>query len=323
MISLVIPCYNEEHHISALYKATMDILNQLSISDYEFIFVDDGSSDRTLAEIKQLCLLDSNVAYLSFSRNFGKEAAMLAGMEYASGELVAIMDADMQDPPALLEPMYEMLKNNKELDCIGTRRVTRKGEPKIRSFCARQFYKLINRMSSIEIVDGARDFRLMRRNMVNAIISLPEKNRFSKGLFVWVGFKTKYIEYENIERSSGQSKWSFWDLALYSLDGILSFSTVPLAIVSIIGVLFFLLSMFLLGLVFAQKIIWGNPIQGWTSMMCIILMLFGVQLFSTGIIGQYIMKVFVETKKRPLYVLRETHINNRLTESQGRRHNEK
>ncbi|MEA5003665.1 MAG: glycosyltransferase family 2 protein [Christensenella sp.] len=303
-ISLIVPCYNEEQNIVELYKASMNVLNQLPISEYEFIFIDDGSSDATLGKLKELQLNDPNVQYISFSRNFGKEAAMLAGLEYSSGDFVAIMDADMQDPPELLLEMYPLLLSE-DYDCIGSRRITRKGEPRVRSFFAKSFYRVINKISKIEIVDGARDFRLMKRNMVDALLTLKEKNRFSKGLFVWVGFKTKYLTYENRDRHGGQSKWSFWDLMKYSMDGIISFSTVPLTLVSFLGILCCILSVGLIIFFILQKLIFGNNVDGWASMTTIILLLGGVQLLGIGILGQYLAKIFLEVKGRPSYIIKE------------------
>lgn len=304
MLSLVVPCYNEEGNIEQLYNATIDVLQQLEVRDYEFIIVDDGSTDETLRVAKKLMEDDKSVHYISFSRNFGKEAAMLAGIEKAKGNLVSILDADMQDPPTLLIEMFEVLGKT-QCDCVVARRVTRKGEPPIRSLFARMFYKISRKMSEVDIADGCRDFRLMTRPYVNAFISLQEKSRFSKGLYSWVGFKTEFVAYENVNRAGGETKWSFWKLLMYSIDGILSFSTVPLALVSMLGLVFCLVSLALIIFFVIQKLAFGNDVEGWASMMCIILMLSGVQLFTLGVIGQYIMKIFSEVKNRPVYIIKE------------------
>ena len=273
--------------------------------EFEYIFVNDGSKDNTLKEIKNLRENDSKVRYISFSRNFGKEAAMFAGLEAAEGDYVTLMDADLQDPPSLLRQMYDYIKND-GYDCIGTRRVTRKGEPPIRSFFARIFYKLINKMSKVEMVDGARDYRLMTRQMVDAILQLKEYNRYSKGLFSFVGFNTKWIEYENIERVAGETKWSFWKLFKYAIEGITAFSTTPLIISSVIGLLFCLISFLLIIFIIIRTLIYGDPTSGWPSMVCIIFFVSGVQLFSLGIIGQYLSKTYLEVKHRPIYIVKET-----------------
>lgn len=309
MISLVIPCYNEELNIKKFYDASKEVLDKLPIKYYEYIFVDDGSSDRTLEEIKKLRLEDSNVKYLSFSRNFGKEAAMLAGMQHAAGDYVSILDADLQDPPELLFEMYQVIVSE-DYDCVAARRVSRTGEPLVRSFFAKCFYKLINLMTDFHIEDGVRDFRLMKRNVVDSIIELGEKNRFSKGLFVWVGFRTKYITYENINRFAGKSKWSFWSLFKYSIEGIISFSNTPLHISSLLGFAFSILAVVLIIFFVVQKLVFGISVDGWASMMCIILLLGGIQLLCIGVLGEYLSKVFSEIKNRPIYILREHSYKN-------------
>ena len=305
-ISIIVSCYNEEESLPLFYKE-MERVRKEDFQDveFEYIFVNDGSKDNTLKEIKNLRENDSKVRYISFSRNFGKEAAMFAGLEAAEGDYVTLMDADLQDPPSLLRQMYDYIKND-GYDCIGTRRVTRKGEPPIRSFFARIFYKLINKMSKIEMVDGARDYRLMTRQMVDAILQLKEYNRYSKGLFSFVGFNTKWIEYENIERVAGETKWSFWKLFKYAIEGITAFSTTPLIISSVIGLLFCLISFLLIIFIIIRTLIYGDPTSGWPSMVCIIFFVSGVQLFSLGIIGQYLSKTYLEVKHRPIYIVKET-----------------
>ena len=305
LISIVVPCYNEEESLPLFYQAILEMKSSLPEVDFEFIFVNDGSKDNTLKIMRSLAQQDANVHYVSFSRNFGKEAALLAGLAHAQGDYVAVMDADLQDPPALLPEMYETLQT-KMYDCVATRRVTRAGEPPIRSFFARMFYKLINKISKTEIVDGARDFRLMTRQMVNAILSVQEYNRFSKGIFGWVGFRTKWLEYKNIERAAGQTKWSFWKLFVYSLDGITAFSTVPLSVAAVMGLLFCFLAFAMLIFVFVRALIWGDPVGGWPSLVCIILFVGGIQLFCTGILGQYLSKTYLEVKRRPQYIIQET-----------------
>lgn len=305
LISLVIPCYNEQDTLPFIYRAVRDIASGMTNQDFEFIFIDDGSTDGTLKQLHEF-KKDGRVRYLSFSRNFGKEAAMLAGMRYARGDYVAVMDVDMQDPPSLLPKMYSVLRENTDFDCAAARRITRRGEPLLRSFYASCFYKIINLISKTEIAEGARDFRLMTRRMVDAILSLQEYNRFSKGIFGWVGFKTKWLEYENVKRAAGKTKWSFFKLLLYSLDGMIAFSTVPLAVVSLIGVVCCLIAV-VLAMVFAVKtLIWGDPVAGFPTLICVILLVGGVQIFSTGILGQYLAKTYLEVKHRPIYLIRET-----------------
>ena len=276
-----------------------------NIAEFEYIFVNDGSKDKTLEIMKSLRKKDSKVRYVSFSRNFGKEAAMLAGLDASVGDYVAVMDADLQDPPALLRQMYDAIKNE-NYDAVGTRRVTRKGEPPIRSFFARIFYKIINKMSDIEMVDGARDYRLMKRQVVDSIISLREYNRYSKGLFSFVGYNTKWIEYENVERVAGETKWSFWKLFKYAIEGITAFSTTPLIISSVIGLIFCIIAFLAIIFIIIKTLVFGDPTSGWPSLACIIVFVSGVQLFSIGIIGQYLSKTYLEVKKRPIYIIKET-----------------
>ena len=305
-ISVIVSCYNEEEALPLFYEEMERVRKQdFEDMDFEYIFVDDGSKDKTLQEMKELRKKDNKVRYISFSRNFGKEAAMYAGLEASTGDYVTLMDADLQDPPALLRQMYNTIKN-KGYDCVGTRRVTRKGEPPIRSFFARMFYKIINKMSDIEMVDGARDYRLMTRQMVNAIINMKEYNRYSKGLFSFVGFKTKWIEYENVERVAGETKWSFWKLLRYAVEGITAFSTTPLIISSVVGILFCIIAFLMIIVIIIRTLIFGDPTSGWPSMVCIIFFVSGIQLFCLGIIGQYLSKTYLEVKNRPIYIIRET-----------------
>lgn len=310
-ISVIVSCYNEEQALPLFYEEIERVRKQdfEGVAEFEYIFVNDGSKDNTLKEIKELREKDKKIRYISFSRNFGKEAAMLAGLNAAEGDYVTVMDADLQDPPSLLRQMYDTIKND-GYDCVATRRVTRKGEPPIRSFFARIFYKIINKMSSIEMVDGARDYRLMKRKVVDAIISLKEYNRYSKGLFSFVGFDTKWIEYENVERVAGKTKWSFWKLFKYAIEGITAFSTTPLILSSLLGLLFCLLSFIAIIFIIARTLINGDPTAGWPSLVCIIVFVSGVQLFSIGIIGQYLSKTYLEVKNRPIYIIKETEKDN-------------
>ena len=303
-ISIIVPCFNEEESLPLFYAEMEKIKSQIN-DRFEYIFVNDGSKDRTLAILRELSQKNNSVRYLSFSRNFGKEAALYAGLKHATGDLVTVMDADLQDPPELLLTMKSMLEKNPDLDCVGTRRTTRDGEPLIRSFFAKMFYKLINKISQVEMVDGARDFRLMRRQMVDAVLEVSEYNRFSKGIFAWVGFKTKYLEYKNVERVAGKTSWSFWQLLNYSLEGIINFSDAPLTIAFWGGVVACLLAFFLIMIVIIRTLIFGDPTSGWPSMVSIILFLGGFQLLTIGILGKYIGKIFMETKKRPIYVVKE------------------
>ena len=304
LLSAVVPCYNEEEALPLCYQALCEVAEQMPQVQFEFWLIDDGSSDRTSDVMRALRGQDARVHYVLFSRNFGKEAALYAGLEQARGDYVCVLDADLQDPPSLLPQMYAAIVQE-GYDCAATRRVSRKGEPRIRSFFARCFYKLINKMSKTEIVDGARDFRLMTRQMVQAVLSLSEVNRFSKGLFGWVGFRTKWIAYENVERVAGKTKWSFWRLFLYSLEGIVAFSTVPLAIASLFGLLFCLIAFVMILIIVLKTLIWGDPVTGWPSLACIIFFVGGIQLFCLGIVGQYLSKMYLETKKRPIYIAKE------------------
>ena len=305
IISIVVPCHNEEEMVPIFHKEITAVSDQLPDAVFEMIFVNDGSKDATLAELKRVASLDERVHYLSFSRNFGKEAAMVAGLRHATGNYVAVMDADLQDPPAMLVEMVALIRTG-EYDCIGTKRLDRKGEPPIRSFFARQFYQLINRISDTEIVDGARDFRLMTRQMVDAVLEMTEYNRFSKGIFSWVGFETKYLSYENQERVAGKTTWSFWSLFKYSLDGIVAFSEAPLAIAAFTGFLSFAVAILAALILTVRTLVFGNATSGWTSLIVIILGMGGLQLLCLGILGKYLGKTFMETKRRPLYILKET-----------------
>ncbi|CYV55368.1 glycosyltransferase family 2 protein [Streptococcus suis] len=308
MISVIVPCFNEEEAIPYFYDAMEKVRKEMG-EQFEYIFVNDGSKDRTLTVLRQLSGQDRAVRYLSFSRNFGKEAALYAGLQAAKGELVTVMDVDLQDPPEMLMEMKAMLDGNPDLDCVGTRRVSRDGEPPIRSFFAKLFYKLMNKISQVEVVDGARDFRLMRRHMVDAILSVSEYNRFSKGIFAWVGFETEYLPYENVERVVGETSWSFWKLLSYSIEGIINFSDTPLNIASYTGFFTFLLSLVLMVFVVFKTLVFGDPTIGWPSTICIILFLGGLQLMTIGILGKYLAKVFLETKKRPIYIVKEKSSN--------------
>ncbi len=308
MISAIVPCFNEEEAIPYFYDAMEKVRKEMG-EQFEYIFVNDGSKDGTLTVLRQLSGQDRAVRYLSFSRNFGKEAALYAGLQAAQGELVTVMDVDLQDPPEMLMEMKAMLDGNPDLDCVGTRRVSRDGEPPIRSFFAKLFYKLMNKISQVEVVDGARDFRLMRRHMVDAILSVSEYNRFSKGIFAWVGFETEYLPYENVERVAGETSWSFWKLLSYSIEGIINFSDTPLNIASYTGFFTFLLSLVLMVFVVFKTLVFGDPTIGWPSTICIILFLGGLQLMTIGILVKYLAKVFLETKKRPIYIVKEKSSN--------------
>ncbi|HFU4221267.1 TPA: glycosyltransferase family 2 protein [Streptococcus suis] len=308
MISVIVPCYNEEEAIPYFYEAMETVRKEMG-DRFEYIFVNDGSKDGTLKVLRQLAGQDKAVRYLSFSRNFGKEAALYAGLQAATGDLVTVMDVDLQDPPEMLIEMKAMLDASADLDCVGTRRVSRDGEPPIRSFFAKLFYKLMNKISQVEVVDGARDFRLMRRHMVDAILSVSEYNRFSKGIFAWVGFETEYLPYKNVERVAGQTSWSFWKLLSYSIEGIINFSDTPLNIASYTGFFTFLLSLVLMVFVVFKTLVFGDPTIGWPSTICIILFLGGLQLMTIGILGKYLAKVFLETKKRPVYIVKEKSSN--------------
>ncbi len=305
LLSVIVPCYNEEENVRDFYdelQKTSAFFQEKEI-EIEILYIDDGSRDKTVAEVKKLRAQDEHVRLISFSRNFGKEAAIYAGLQKARGDFVVMMDADLQDPPSLLPEMYGYIEQG--YDSVATRRVTRKGEPPVRSFFARLFYRIMNKISRTEIIDGARDYRLMTRQVVDSILAMSEYNRFSKGIFGWVGYETKWLAYDNIERKKGKTKWSFWKLFLYSLDGILAFSTVPLAIASIMGVLFCVLAFLLIIVTIIRKLAYGDPTSGWPSLVCIISLVSGVQLFCLGIVGQYLSKTYMEVKKRPIYLVKE------------------
>ncbi len=305
LLSVIVPCFNEEENVAYFYEEFMknkSFLDEKKL-DYEIIYVDDGSTDGTSREVKKLNQTDNRVRLISFSRNFGKEAAIYAGFKKAAGDYAVMMDADLQDPPSLLPEMFSYIEQG--YDSVATRRVSRKGEPAIRSFFARRFYKLMNKISKTDIVDGARDYRLMTRQVVDAILSLGEYNRFSKGIFGWVGFDTKWVEYENVERVKGETKWSFWGLLMYSLEGIIAFSTAPLAIASFLGVLFCVLAFILILFILIRSLFWEDPTSGWQSMVCIISLVSGVQLLCLGILGEYLSKTYLEVKNRPKYLVKE------------------
>ena len=305
LLSVIVPCYNEEENIRDFYD---ELLKNSSFFaekeiEIEIIYIDDGSKDRTVEEIRKLRAQDERVHMLSFSRNFGKEAAIYAGLQKAKGDMAVLMDADLQDPPSLLPEMYGYIEQG--YDSVATRRVTRKGEPPIRSFFARMFYRIMNRISKTEVVDGARDYRLMTRQVVDAILAMTEYNRFTKGIFGWVGYETKWLEYENIERKKGETKWSFWKLFAYSLEGITAFSTVPLTVAALVGALVCMLAFILIIVIIVKTLIFGDPTSGWPSLVCIIMLVSGVQLFFLGIVGQYLSKTYMEVKKRPIYLVKE------------------
>ena len=313
-ISIIVPCYNEEESLNFFQKEMNRVSKQeMQQVDFEILYINDGSSDGTLQKIRQLASEDVRVKYVSFSRNFGKEAAIYAGLQHADGDYVAIMDADLQDPPSLLPEMYKAVKEE-GYDSAATRRVDRKGEPPIRSFFARKFYKLMKKISNTDIVDGARDYRLMNRKFVNALLNMGEYNRFSKGLFGWVGFKTKWIEFENVERVAGETKWSFWKLFRYSIEGIVAFSTVPLALSAVLGVIMCILGVIAIIFIVIRQLLFGNSVAGWASLSCIILFLGGVQLLCLGILGSYMAKTYLEVKKRPIYICDETNIDRKIEE---------
>ena len=305
LLSVIVPCYNEQESLPYFYKEIKTVEKKMDYVDFEYIFVNDGSKDKTLDILRDFAKKDNKVRYVSFSRNFCKEAAMLAGLDYSKGDYVTLMDADLQDPPHLLIDMYKGI-TEEGFDCVGTRRVTRKGEPVIRSFFARMFYKIINKMSKVEMVDGARDFRLMTRQMVDSILSLKEYNRYSKGLFSFVGYKTKWLEYENVQRVAGSTKWSFWKLLIYAFEGIIAFSTTPLMIAALVGIIFFIVSFIMIIVIIVRTLTFGDPVSGWPSLVCIIFFVSGVQLFCLGIIGAYLSKTYLETKNRPVYIVKET-----------------
>lgn len=308
-ISCIVPCYNEEAALPYFLREIRKVADQMSAtyqSSFEFIFVDDGSKDKTLEILREAAVQDERVRYIAFSRNFGKEAAMYAGLQRCTGDYAAVMDADMQDPPTLLPEMYETLQSG-EYDSVATRRVDRKGEPPVRSFFARCFYKIINKISDADIVDGARDFRLMKRKMVDAILAMGEYNRFSKGIFGWVGFRTKWLPYENVERVAGETKWSFWKLFKYSLQGIIAFSTAPLGIASVMGMILCLIALVMVVVIVVKTLLLGDPVSGWPSLACMIMFMGGIQLLCIGVLGQYLAKTYLETKHRPIYIIAETN----------------
>jgi glucosyltransferase len=305
-LSIIVPCYNEQETLPYLYYALKKISSEMEEQEFEFILINDGSKDNTLDLIIEIANMDSRIKYISFSRNFGKEAAMYAGLENASGDYIAVIDADMQDPPSMIPEMYHSIITE-GYDCVAARRTNRDGEPHIRSFCAKIFYKLINKISNLSIVEGARDFRLMTRQMVNAIISMGEYNRFSKGIFDWVGFETKWIDYNRTERVAGKSKWSFWKLLIYAIEGIVDFSTKPLAIASLSGLIFCIIAFILICVIIIKTLIFGDAVSGWPSLICIICLIGGVQLFCTGILGQYLARAYLEIKQRPVYIIKKSN----------------
>lgn len=305
LISIVVPCFNEEEALLFFYKEMIKVCEQMNQVAFEIMLIDDGSKDQTLSIIKNLSSQDDRIKYISFSRNFGKEAAIYAGFSNVKGDFVAMMDADLQDPPSLLPKMYEAIVKE-GYDSVATRRISRQGEPPIRSFFTHIFYYLMNRFSDADIVDGARDYRLMTRKMVDAILTVSEYNRFSKGIFGWVGFRTKWLEYENVQRVAGETKWSFWKLFKYSLEGITAFSIAPLQIASLMGILLFFISMIMIIFIVVRTLLYGDPVAGWPSMICIITLIGGIQLLSIGILGQYLAKTYLETKKRPIYIEKES-----------------
>ena len=306
MITLIVPCYNEQSVLLLFYKETTAVMKTLQMN-YELLFVNDGSEDKTLSVLKDLASRDPAVRYISLSRNFGKEAAMYAGFCNARGEYVAVIDADLQDPPSLIPKMLELIQSG-QYDSVATRRISRIGEPIIRSWFAKRFYKLINKISDAEVVDGARDFRLMKREMVDAVIAMSENNRFSKGIFGWVGFRTYWLPYENAERAAGTTKWSFWQLMKYGIDGLISFSHTPLDIASWFGLIMTGLAFFAVLFIFIRRLLFGDPVAGWASTACIIVFIGGIQLLCLGIIGRYLAKTYVETKNRPHYIVAETNV---------------
>lgn len=305
LLSVVVPCYNEEENIRDFYDELFrnDSFFKEKELEVELVYIDDGSKDKTVEEVRKLREQDERVHLLSFSRNFGKESAIYAGLQKAKGDFVVLMDADLQDPPSLLPKMYEYIEQG--YDSVATRRVSRKGEPPIRSFFARMFYRIMNKISKTDIVDGARDYRLMTRQVADAILAMTEYNRFTKGIFGWVGYKTKWLEYENVERRKGETKWSFWKLFLYSMEGIIAFSTVPLTLAAVMGALFCVLAFILIIVIIVKTLMFGDPTSGWPSLACIILFVSGVQLFCLGILGQYLSKTYMEVKKRPIYLVKE------------------
>lgn len=305
-LSIIVPCYDEQETVELFIREMEKVETEMPLK-FEYIFINDGSSDETLRVLKNAASLKENINFISFSRNFGKEAALIAGLKAATGDFVTVMDVDLQDPPELLPEMYQKIQDG--YDIVGTRRSDRVGEPVIRSFFAKNFYKIINSISDVKMIDGARDFRLMTRQVVDAILELNEVNRFSKGLFSWVGFDTYYISYENRERSAGETTWNFWSLFKYSLEGIINFSEAPLNIATFVGILSCIISIFAMLYFFLSNLITRNPVPGWPSLICIILFLGGLQLFCLGIVGKYIGKIFLEVKKRPNYIIKEANLD--------------
>lgn len=308
-VSIVVPMYNEQESLEILYQELNRVTDTIKDYEFEYLFVNDGSKDNTLQEIQRLATADDRVRYVSFSRNFGKEAALYAGLSNADGDYIATMDADLQDPPSLLPRMLAMIESQ-DCDNVATRRVNRKGEPPIRSFFARYFYKLMRRLSNIDIADGARDYRLMSRAMVDSILSVSEYNRFSKGIFAWVGYETRWLEFENVERSAGETKWSFWKLVRYSIDGIINFSNTPLQISSYLGMILTIVSFIAIIVEVIRALVFGDPVAGWPSLVCIITFIGGIELFCMGIMGQYIAKTYMEVKHRPHYIVKESNCKN-------------
>ena len=308
LISVVVPCYNEQESLPLFYTEITRVSEEMSQKndvEFEFLFINDGSRDKTLELLRELAENDKRVRYISFSRNFGKEAGMYAGLQNAKGDYIVVLDADLQHPPKFIPQMYEYVSSG-DYDCASTRRISRKGEPKLLSFFARKFYKIMNKISQTEIVDGAQDFRFMTRQMVDSILAMQEYNRFSKGIFSWVGFKTKYIEYENVERVAGTTTWSFWKLFMYSLEGIFAFSTAPLALASLLGVIFCIIAFIMIVIIVVKTLIWTDPVAGDPSLICVIFFIGGLQLFCIGILGQYLSKTYMESKRRPIYLIKET-----------------
>ncbi len=306
LLSLIVPCYDEQEAIPIFYKETKKVLEDMTV-DYELLFINDGSKDDTLKILQEFAGKDHHVFYISFSRNFGKEAAMYAGFCNVQGDYAAVMDVDLQDPPAMLPQMLKILQTG-EYDSVATYRMTRKGEPRIRSWFAKRFYQMINRISDADIVDGARDFRLMKREMVNTIIGMGEYNRFSKGIFGWIGFRTYWLAYENVNRTAGKTKWNFWKLFRYAVDGVINFSQVPLSIASWFGLLMTMVSFLAVMVIALRRLIWGDPVAGWASIVCIMTLIGGIQLFCMGIMGQYISKIYIEVKRRPHYIVAESNL---------------
>lgn len=309
LLSLIVPCYNEQDAIPIFYQEAKKVLDPMTV-DYEILFINDGSKDHTLRILQEFAAKDRHVYYISFSRNFGKEAAMYAGFCNVQGDYAAVMDVDLQDPPAMLPQMLRIIQTG-EYDSVAARRTTRKGEPRVRSWFAKRFYQIVNRISDADIVDGARDFRLMKRKMIDTIVGMGEYNRFSKGIFGWIGFRTYWLPYENINRAAGKTKWNFWKLLRYAVDGVINFSQVPLSVASWFGILMTMISFGAVMVIALRRLIWGDPVAGWASIVCIMTLIGGIQLFCMGIMGQYISKIYMEVKKRPHYIVAESNITER------------